>query len=147
MRPAGPKGILHAHRIDEAIRFEDNPLELKVPGYLTTGQTFEATVLVPQALTYLFMKLFAFRDQEAMGRELDAGQHALDFYRIVCLLTAQEYDTIRHGVAEMTFDPVVTEGARIVADSFGSETGVGVMRLRNATTPSPVPPTARPETQ
>lgn len=131
VRPAGSKGNLHAHRTDEALLFADNPLELKVAGNLTSGEPFESSVLVPQAFTYLFMKLFAFRDQEALGHGVDAGQHALDLYRIVCMLTAEEYDGIRREVAALASNPVVIEGAKIVADNFASDTSIGAIRLRS----------------
>lgn len=131
VRPRGPEPQLHAHPTNEAIGFEDNPLEIRVVGSLTTGEPFEETVLVPQAFTYLFMKLYAFRDQKAAVKKGFATHHALDLYRIVCMLTREEYEAIREKAMRMSSHPVVVEGARIVAEDFASETSTGTLRLRD----------------
>jgi hypothetical protein len=48
---------LHAHRMDEAVGFQESTLAIPVRGTLSSGQAYEAVVHVPQAFTLLLMKL------------------------------------------------------------------------------------------
>ena len=121
---------LHARRTDEALGFQEHTMDMLVAGTLSSGDPYEATVHVPSAFTLLLMKLHAFRDrcndeQKDMGRH-----HALDIYRIVAMMTEQEFEGTRRQVAEHKDHPVVVEATRIAEEHFASEESLGSLRLR-----------------
>jgi len=122
---------LHAHRTDEALGFQDNTMAIPVDGSLSSGELYETAVLVPSAFTLLLMKLYAFRDR-CQDEEKDlARHHALDIYRIVAMMTEQEFEETRRQIAEQQDHPVLTEAARVVAEHFDSAESVGSLRLRS----------------
>jgi hypothetical protein len=125
-----PSVKLHAHRTDEALGFQEHTTPVPVTGTLSSGDPYEATVLVPPAFTLLLMKLHAFRDR-CNDEEKDLGRHhALDIYRIVAMMTEQEFEQTKQKVAEHQEGPAVVEAARIAREHFASEESLGSLRLR-----------------
>ena len=121
---------LHAHRMDEAVGSQESTLAIPVRGTLSSGQAYETVVHVPQAFTLLLMKLFAFRDR-CMDAEKDmARHHALDLYRIVAIMTEDEFQQTAQRVAEHQSEPVIVEAKRIVGEHFASTESLGSLRLR-----------------
>lgn len=121
---------LHAHPTDEALAFEEGTMAIPVEGSLSSGARHAATVFVPSAFTLLLMKLHAFRDRcqdqdKALGRH-----HALDIYRIVAMMSEQEWDQTACRAHESREHPVLSEAARIVQTHFGSPEALGSLRLR-----------------
>ncbi|MCK4601325.1 MAG: nucleotidyl transferase AbiEii/AbiGii toxin family protein [Phycisphaerae bacterium] len=125
-----PSVKLHAHRTDEALGFQEHTMAIPVTGTLSGGDPYEATVHVPSAFTLLLMKLHAFRDL-CNDEEKDlARHHALDIYRIVAMMTEQEFEQTRQQVAEHQDHPAVLESVQIVREYFASDESLGSLRLR-----------------
>ncbi len=122
---------LHAHRMDEALGFEDNTMDIPVEGTLSSGDVYRATIYIPSAFTLLLMKLHAFRDRFQDEKKDLARHHALDIYRIVAMMTEQEFEQTRRQIHEHQQHPVVVEAARIVEEYFGSPESLGLLRLRS----------------
>jgi hypothetical protein len=127
-----PKGSIefHAHRTDEALAIDSEPLPIRLSGQRSTGAPHEATVFLPRAFTYLMMKLFAYNDRRAdTGKDL-GRHHSLDLYTIVGLMTEAEYgQAIEHSRA-LAADPHATTAREVVATDFADTTGLGILRLR-----------------
>ena len=121
---------LHAHRTDEALGFHGRTMDVLVTGTLSSGDPYEATVCVPPAFTLLLMKLHAFRDRCNDEEKDFARHHALDIYRIVAMMTEQEFEQTKQKVSEHREDPAVVEAARIAREHFASEESLGSIRLR-----------------
>jgi hypothetical protein len=121
---------LHARRCDEAVGIEEDPITIQVDGTLSTGARHSTLVHVPQAFTYLLMKLLAFRDKLQDANKDLGRHHALDLYRIVALLTEQE-DEVVHRLSEQYRDhPSVLDARQVVATYFADDNLPGMLRLR-----------------
>lgn len=120
----------HAHCVEEAVRLEDRPLAVALSGERTSGEPFEGMVYVPQAFPYLMMKLHAFSDRKEDERKDVGRHHALDLYTIVGMMTEPEYDEATEVGRLHAADPYVQMAQQIVRADFGSQTGLGVIRLR-----------------
>jgi hypothetical protein len=121
---------LHAYLADDAIDFDKSPLPLRIPGTTSDGQSGEVTVYIPQPFTFLLMKLHAFADR-LDDRRRDLGRHhALDVYRIVAMLTPDEYDDVRANVVRHEPSPSVRRARGIVVDAFSAPAAIGILRLR-----------------
>ena len=125
-----PSVSLHAHRVDEAVGLEHEPMELAIRGVRSNGQEFKATVFVPQALPYLLMKLMSFRDQEEVGKAIKARHHALDLYRIVAMLTEGGLREAQALSRAQWVNRHVVEARRIVHGCFAEVESKGALRLR-----------------
>lgn len=127
-----PKGQLqlHAYLADEAIDFDKSLLPISVDGVGSDGQRGSVTVYIPQPFTFLLMKLHAFSDRTEDANKDLGRHHALDVYRIVAMLTAEEFDEVRANVERNTNSPAVARARQIISDGFNSATALGVLRLR-----------------
>jgi hypothetical protein len=126
-----PKSVgLHAHRTDEAVAFQDEPMELTVEGVLSNGHPYSGAIYIAQSFTYLLMKLFAFRDQRDDQEKNYARHHALDLYRIVAMLTKDEYDLVKKFVGHYQDNPEVAKAQRIIREDFNSPESTGSLRLQ-----------------
>jgi hypothetical protein len=125
-----PKLELHAHSTEEALAIEEDLQPIAVQGHGSDGSQYECVVHIPQAFTYLIMKLFAFRDQVATPEKDNARHHAMDLYRIVAMLTEPETLTINQRVIEFDQAPTTIEARRIVKEMFGYSEAIGFLRLR-----------------
>lgn len=129
VRPRGFK-LLHARPLDEAVAVDQSPMAVAIEGIGADGVLRSATVHVPQPFTYLVMKLLAFRDRASDPAKDHARHHALDFYRIIGLMTEPE-DAVTRELAEAHCNnPKVQEARQVVADSFLRRDRIGVLRLR-----------------
>lgn len=127
-----PKGDIqfHAHAVEEAVLLEDCPIAVQVTGTRSTGQPYRGTVEVPEAFPYLMMKLHAFADRKADDNKDLGRHHALDAYTIVAMMTEPEYERARRIGAEQSGNSNVQRARAIVREDFASETGMGILRLR-----------------
>lgn len=125
-----PSVKLHAHRMDEAVDFEKATIELTLSGTTSSGTMTKATILVPQAFSYVLMKLFAFRDRKDDGAEELARHHALDIYRIVAMMSEAEYATVVEMSRARREDPAVLEARSIVSEHFSDRNSLAVLRMR-----------------
>lgn len=125
-----PSVDLHASKLEEALAVDRHPILIPIQGQLSSGQLHQTEVVIPQAFTYLLMKLCAFRDRMD-DAEKDLGQHhALDIYRIIGLLTQDEDADVRSLSAEFAEHPVVIDARQIAATHFVSTDGIGRLRIR-----------------
>lgn len=130
IRPAGKSVGLHAHRTDEAIGFQDDLRPIRIEGCCTDGQPYEDTVFIPPPVTFLMMKLFAFRDRHQDKEKDFARHHAMDLYRIVAMLSHQEFQHTRDTICRQWHEDVVQKARLVVADYFADPTSLGLLRIR-----------------
>jgi len=130
IRPAGQSVGLHAHRADEALGFQENLHEITVEGNCTDGLPYRHSVWVPPAVTFLMMKLFAFRDRN-QDRDKDfARHHAMDLYRVVAMLDYGEFHQTRSVICDHWGNSVVQEARQLVIEHFARPTSLGLIRLQ-----------------
>lgn len=124
VRPQKSVG-LHAYLTKEALDLELAPTALAIDG---------TRVLVPNAFSFLLMKLHAFRDRMNEARDDDGRQlgrhHALDVYRVIAMLTEGDESFVRARVAVRWAAEPVQAAAQIIAEHFADPTSIGVLRLR-----------------
>jgi hypothetical protein len=98
---ARPTGTikLHAHTVEEAIHIDESPVSVTISGTRSDGKPAEAQVHVPQAFTYLMMKLFAFRDRKEDEDKHLGRHHALDLYTIVAMQVESDHHLPRPRLA------------------------------------------------
>lgn len=124
-------GGIHAFKTKEAIAVEDNPIPVVLVGLRTTGEEFSGQVYLPQAYSYLMMKLFAFRDWEKVKQKPgNASKHALDVYSIIAMLTEEELTAAEELSQKYQRMPAVQEASGIVSEFFLEDTAMGIIRLR-----------------
>lgn len=116
-------GGLHAHPLDEAVAVEQHTFAVSL------GDT-GVFVCVPQPFTYLLMKLLAFRDRCFDERKDMARHHALDIYRIIAMITAEEDSVVRSLARKHLDHPKVVEARRVAGEHFAATDSLGILRLR-----------------
>src|SRR5690606_10143819 len=121
---------LHAYLTREALALGLAPFELTVTGRRSAGGFAALGVRIPNSFTYLLMKLHAFRDRLDDERKELAAYHAGDIYRIVAMLTREEFELIKALSASHVDAGPVIEAAAIVRRAFGAPDAIGVLRLR-----------------
>ena len=104
-------------------------LRIPISGVLSSGQTHQSHVLIPQTFTYLLMKLCAFRDRMDDSDKAFGQHHALDIYRLVGLLTREEDAAVRKLSAEFSSHSVVLDARAIAQAHFIAADGVGRLRI------------------
>lgn len=129
VRPRGDVQ-LHAYLTREALALGLAPFEVALTGQRSDGRPAQLVVHVPNPFTYLLMKLHAFHDRKDDRDKRLGSHHALDIYRIVSMLTRDEYDLVRRLRAEYAHSEAVGTATAIVRDMFTSPDGVGLLRLR-----------------
>lgn len=140
MRPHGFTG-LHAHPAEEAEFIHERSLAVEV-----CGEGKRGSVEIPHPFNYLLLKLYAFDDRKEDG-DVDYGRHhAFDLYRIVAMLTEEEWDQVRDLRRRHADSGVVRRATAIVEEKFPDEDQIGAIRIREHvrragvdTTPYPVP--------
>ena len=86
--------------------------------------------MVFNSFTFLLMKLHAFRDRIDGARRDLSAYHALDIYRIVAMLSRDEYDFVKRLAAKHKDTNAVRGAAAIVGSMFFGEASSGVLRLK-----------------
>lgn len=124
-----PSVNLHASKLEEAVGVEQHLLCIPLRGHRSSGDEHQCEINIPQAFSYLLMKLFAFRDRQADVNKRLGQHHAIDIYRIVGLLTKEEDETVRQLAREFAAHPKVLEGAEIIRRDFVPTDGIGRLRL------------------
>jgi len=114
-----PKGDvrLHAYLTREALELGHSPSEYQLKGKRSDGSLAELSVFVPNSFTYLLMKLHAFRDRMDNEQKRLGSHHALDLYRIVAMMTRDEYDLVQELSKRHTSSPPVETACKLVNDS------------------------------
>lgn len=128
VRPRGDLE-LHAYLANEALDFEKGLLQLSIEGALSSGQHATASVYIPQSFTFILMKLHAFSDRiDDVDRDL-GRHHALDIYRIIAMLTPEEYADLLRNIDIHQMSRPVQRAREIVATAFNSMNAIGIVRL------------------
>jgi hypothetical protein len=125
-----PSVNLHASKLEEALAVERHGILIPIQGLLSSGEPHQTEVLIPQAFTYLLMKLCAYRDRMDDADKNLGQHHALDIYRIVGLLTQDEDANVRSLSAEFAQHPVVINAREIAATHFIAPDAIGRLRIR-----------------
>jgi hypothetical protein len=125
-----PSVGLHAHRAPEAIATEEGAMPFTVVGARSSGEAYAGTIFLPSGYALLMMKLYALRDQWDKAAKGFGRKHALDLYTIVALMTEAEYRVSLAWSVQYQATEEAQEATRIVATLFGSETGIGLLRMR-----------------
>jgi hypothetical protein len=125
-----PSVNLHASKLEEAIGVDRHPISIPIQGQLSSGKPHQTEVLIPQAFTYLLMKICAFRDRMDDANKNLGQHHALDIYRIVGLLTQDEDADVRSLRDEFAEHPVVVNARQNAETHFISRDGIGRLRIR-----------------
>lgn len=128
IRPIGDVQ-LHAYLTREALEMGLSPSAFIIKGTRSEGSIGELTVHVPNPFTYLLMKLHAFRDRVDDEKKRLASHHALDVYRIVAMMTRDEYDLVRELSKRHEGSEAVTVAREIVSGLFASPRSLGMIRL------------------
>ncbi len=125
---SGP--LLHAHPTAEAVAIEDECRGIQLQGDLTSGGPHSAVILIPQAFSYMMMKLFAFHDRRNDPQK-DLGQHhALDLYRTIAMMTEDEHEVAIRLKGQHKQNPEVLKAGLYVREYFSSVDSLGTLRLR-----------------
>jgi hypothetical protein len=131
VRPKGLSGQLHAHPADEALGFDKNLQELPIKGICPDGEAYKSAVYIPQAATFILMKLFAFRDRLDDAQKDLGRHHAMDLYRVMAMMNYETFEQAKATLRETHEDESIMEKARrIVAENFTKLTSPGLIRLR-----------------
>ncbi len=125
-----PSVGLHAHRSDEAVAYDLEPITVSLSGTRSSGEKAVYEVTIPQAFSYLMMKLLAFRDRKDDAEKEFAQHHALDLYRIVAMLSEPEYTSVQSLSTTYRDDDQVREASRIVSGFFAETGALGILRMR-----------------
>jgi hypothetical protein len=129
VRPGG-NVQLHAYLTKEALALSLSPFELTLRGQRSDGGLAELVIHIPNPFTYMLMKLHALRDLIKDKRKNLGAHHALDIYRIVSMLTREEYYLVRKLSTDYADSEAVVAASTIVRNSFKNLEGIGLLRLR-----------------
>lgn len=130
-RPNPSVGI-HAHPVNEASTLEKGLLPETVVGNLSSGEAWQAEVLLPHPYTFLMMKLFAFRDRLNDSNKEFGRYHALDIYTILATTTEAEWGYALELRDQYMKEPYVMEAGDLVVKYFSTLECLGMIRLRES---------------
>jgi len=112
---------LHAYLTQEAIAIDDQPQQLPVRNTI---------VRIPNAFSFILMKVHAFHDRKDDPDKRLGRHHALDVYRLVAMLTEDEVGLIRSMVQSHCEQPAMRRASDLVSAEFATRTSIGTLRLR-----------------
>ena len=121
---ARPKGAvqLHAYLTQEAIGLSWGLVPIKKSEF--------SNLYIPHAVTFLVMKLHAFKDRLEKKEDEKAGHHAVDLYRILCLMEEKVFDETKTLLNESLEEAVVISSKDIVAQCYGKLDHIGFSKIR-----------------
>ncbi len=122
-----PRGFrrLHAHVTPEALTVEEGLVEVLIP----SGSS-RVGVMLPHPFSYVILKLFAFRDRMDDQNKQLGRYHAFDIYTSVAMLTQGEFGEAREMCRRHEESSELREARVIRGNFFSTETGLGVLRIR-----------------
>jgi hypothetical protein len=125
-----PAVKLHASKLEEALAVGRHAIRIPIGGRTSSGREHHTEILIPQAFSYLLMKLCAFRDRMNDADKSLGAHHALDIYRIVGMLTRDEDAVVRRLSVEFSGHPIAAAARAIAEAHFVSQDGLGRLRIR-----------------
>lgn len=130
VRPRGARSKLHGRSTDEALGLEDGDVQISLDGFRSNGESYSARIRLPAAFPYLMMKLHAFHDREDGGDHVQSQHHVMDLYRIVAMMTEEEYKHAKELAKQFADAPKFREASQVVCEEFSTKEAVGIIRLR-----------------
>jgi hypothetical protein len=120
-------GDLHARLTPEAVTIERGAtrIDIGVEGH-------PVFVIIPHPVSFVLMKLFAFRDRIASPDpeiSQDAPYHAFDLFLVLGSIDAAEWEEGQSILADGAAEKIVSEARSIVTEYFNDEFATGVVRL------------------
>jgi hypothetical protein len=112
--------------------YQEGLLNNTFEGYLATGEYCKAQIYIPQPLTFLVMKLFAFRDRLNDPNRDYGSYHALDMYTILATTMEYEWNMALELSKQYKDTPAIVEASQLVTESFSSIDQIGMIRLRES---------------
>lgn len=103
---------IHAHTSPEAFTIGEGVMSLQL------GGAPAVPVHVPHPYTFLLLKLYAYRDRRGDPASDLGRYHAFDLYRIVAMMTEEEYKTAEGFRDRFAGDEIVEEAETIVGGLF-----------------------------
>lgn len=131
VRPKPSVG-LHAHHVDEALTLEDQLLRLTIQGKTSEGSNYQGDIYLPHPLTFVMMKLFAFRDRLNDPSKDNGSYHALDLYSVMAMTSEQEWEQALIMRKTHQSQQLMFEASQIVVQYFSSSERLGMLRLRES---------------
>jgi len=125
IRPKKAKNI-HGYLTEEAVTLEENLLPIDIS---EEGES-PLVIYLPHPFSYLVMKLFALRDRLEDEEQDFGAYHAFDVYRIVGMMTENEWNQAVELHGRYRAAPKIREAEEISGDLFASLESVGVLRVR-----------------
>lgn len=75
------------------------------------------------------MKLHAFKDRLRKNDQAKVGHHAMDVYRVVSMMTEEQYDQAKSFLRSNASKDVVKSAVEIVSDDFRQTDGTGILKI------------------
>jgi hypothetical protein len=131
-RRARPKGDLqlHAHPVPEALDLSDRLEQVVLTGTTSAKKQYSSKVSIPSPFTYLMMKVTAFGDLLKNEDKNLGRHHALDVYRIVAMMTEEQFVETKAQFKLHSSSPYVERVRGLATDHFTTERSIGVLRMR-----------------
>jgi len=114
---------IHAHTTPEAFTIGEGVLALELGGTPTVA------VRIPHPYTFLLLKLYAYRDRRDDPANELGRYHAFDLYRVVAMMTEEEYKTAEGYRDRFAGDEIVEEAERIVGGLFADIDSQGALAV------------------
>jgi hypothetical protein len=124
IRPHGAEKI-HGFLTEEAVTLEEHLLPINIS---TNKESLE--IYLPHPFSYLVMKLFALRDRLEDESKDSGAYHAFDIYRIVALMTEEEWEQSVGLYQKYAEEPKIKEATEIVGQLFEATDSIGILRVR-----------------
>jgi predicted nucleotidyltransferase len=97
---------------------------------LSIDENPSVRIYLPQPFTFLLMKLHAFADRVNDTDRQYGSHHALDTYRIVAMLTKDEFKVARASFALNANSAPVQGAKQIIGRYFSNERQLGILRMK-----------------
>lgn len=86
-------------------------------------------LFIPSSLTFLIMKLHAFRDRFQQDEQEKAGHHAMDVYRVVSMMTEVQHEECKSRLQKILQTDVFKSAALVVEEYFDGDLP-GILKIR-----------------
>lgn len=116
------KGI-HAHTTPEAFSIGEGVMPLEL------GGAPASRVLIPHPYSFLLLKLHAYRDRRDDPAMEFGLYHAFDLYRIVAMMSEEDYASAEQFRDRFEGDEVVSEARAIVVNLFADRDSAGALAV------------------
>lgn len=128
IKPIGVKEF-HAFYHEEAIVITSHLVNVEEFVHAELQEKFR-NIFLPSSLSFIILKLHAFRDR-INDEEKDFGRHhAYDIFSAIIEMDELDWKNAKHQFEESKNTNVISESIKIVSKYFISESQMGIVRLR-----------------